>query len=65
MQERQETHKEYNISDIDILTPAFVQTNILKGRFEDMFLLSNIEDGSPLEFSINNTSEKFLDLANS
>ena len=65
MQEKQETHAECNISDLDIFTPAFVQTDILKGRFEDVFPLSNIEDGGPLEFSINNTSEKFLDLANS
>ena len=56
MDEKSQTHAECNISDLDLFTPAFVQTDILKGRYEEVFPLSNIEDGGPIEFSLENAT---------
>ena len=44
---------------------AFVQSDIESGRYEDIYPITKLEDTGPIEFVIDNASDKFLDLNNS
>ena len=58
-------HIECFISDTDLFTPAFVQSDIESGRYGDFYPITKLEVNGPIEFVINNVSDKFLDLNNS
>ena len=53
------------ISDTDLFTPAFVQSDLESRRYEDIYPITKLEDNGPVEFVIDNASDKFLDLNNS
>ena len=58
-------HIECSISDTDLLTPAFVQSDIESGRYEDTYPITKLEDNGPTEFVTDNASDRFLDSSNS
>ena len=58
-------HLDCTLSDTDIFTPAFVQKDIQHGFFEEIFPISKLSDSGPVEFFLENATDKFLDLANS
>ena len=58
-------HTECSVSDTDLSTPAFVQSDIKSGRCKNIYPINKLEDNGPIEFVIDNTSDKFLDLNNS
>ena len=58
-------HIECSVSDTDLFTPAFVQSDIESGRYEDIYPITKLEGNGPIEFVIDNASDKFLDLNNS
>ena len=58
-------HIDCSISDTDSFTPAFVQSDMESGRYEDIYPIAKLEDNGPIEFVIDNASDKFLDLNNS
>ena len=60
----QAAHQECVLSDTDVFTPAFVQTDIRQGVYEDVYPISKLSDNGPVEFVVENASEMFLDLAN-
>ena len=60
----QTPHQECALSDTDVFTPAFVQTDIRQGVYEDVYPISKLNDNGPVEFVVENASEMFLDLAN-
>jgi len=60
-----ENHLDCTLSDTDIFTPSFTQKDIQHGHFEDVFPISKLNDNGPIEFSIENSTEKFIDIANS
>ncbi|XP_066910114.1 uncharacterized protein F54H12.2-like [Clytia hemisphaerica] len=60
----QSAHQECALSDTDVFTPAFVQTDIKQGVYEDVYPISKLNDNGPVEFVVKNASEMFLDLAN-
>ena len=64
MEEKNMKHLECTLSDTDIFTPAFVQTDIEHGTYEDVFPLSKLDDNGPIEFLMENATQKFLDLVN-
>ena len=53
------------ISDTDLFTPAFVQSDLESRRCEEIYPITKLEDNGPVEFVIHNASDKFLDLNNS
>ena len=57
-------HIQCSISDKDLFTPAFVQSDIESGRYEDIYPITKLKDNGPIEFVIDNASNKFLDLNN-
>ena len=65
MDKKDESHLDCTLSDTDIFTPPFVQKDIKHGIFEDVFPISKLNDNGPIEFNIENSTEKFIDLANS
>ena len=65
MDKKDETHLDCTLSDTDVFTPPFVQKDINHGIFEDVFPISKLNDNGPIEFNIENSTEKFIDLANS
>ena len=42
-----------------------MQSDIESGRYEDIYPITKLEDNGPIEFGIDNASDKFLDLNNS
>ena len=58
------SHLECTLSDSDLFTPAFVQSDIEHGYFEDIFPITKLDDSGPIEFLLENATDKFLDLAN-
>ena len=58
-------HIECSISDKDLFTPASVQSDIESGRYEDIYPITKLQDNGPIEFVIDNASDRFLDLSNS
>ena len=56
-------HIECSVSDTDLFTPAFVQSDIESGRYEDIYPIIKLKDNGSIEFVI--VSDKFLDLNNS
>ena len=65
MDKKNESHLDCTLSDTDVFTPPFVQKDINHGIFEDVFPISKLNDNGPIEFNIENSTEKFIDLANS
>jgi len=65
MDKKNESHLDCTLSDTDVFTPQFVQKDINHGIFEDVFPISKFNDNGPIEFNIENSTEKFIDLANS
>ena len=55
-------HIECSVSDTDLFTPAFVQSDIESGRYEDIYPIIKLEDNGSIEFAI--VSDRFLDLNN-
>ena len=58
-------HLQCSISDTDLFTPAFVQSDIESGRYEDIYPITKLKDNGQIEFVIDNASDKFLNLNNS
>ena len=54
-------HIECALSDTDLFTPAFVQSDIESCTFEDVYPLTKLEDSGPVEFVIKNSTDKFID----
>ena len=54
---------ECTLSDVDLFTPSFIQSDIQHGFYEDVFPISKLNDNGPIEFNIGNSTEKFIDLA--
>jgi len=63
--EKQKTHLECSLSDTDIFIPAIVQTDILRSTYEEVYPISKLEDNGPIDFKLENNTDKFLDLSNS
>lgn len=61
---KHQSHNECTLSDTDVFTPVFIQTDIKHGFFNDVFPISKLDDNGPVEFVLENSSEHFLDLAN-
>ena len=57
-------HIECSVSDTDLFMPAFVQSDIESGRYEYIYPITKLKDNGPIEFVIDNASDKFLDLNN-
>ena len=57
-------HIECSVSDTDLFVPAFVQSDIESGRYEYIYPITKLKDNGPIEFVIDNASDKFLDLNN-
>ena len=53
-------HIECFISDTDLFTPAFVQSDIELGRYEDIYPIAELEDNGPIEFVIDNASDFWI-----
>ena len=60
-----QNHEEYHLPDMDLFTPAFVQGDIDSGKFERVYPLTKLEDNGPIEFLVENATEKSIHLANS
>ena len=58
-----ETHLECTLSDADLFTPPFTQSDIQHGVYEDVFPISKLDDNGPIEFNIGNSTDKLIDLA--
>ena len=54
-------HIECALSDTDLFTPAFVQSDIESSTFEEIYPITKLDDGGPVEFTIKNASDKFID----
>ena len=54
-------HIECALSDTDLFTPAFVQSDIESSTFEEVYPITKLDDGGPVEFTIKNSSDKFID----
>ncbi|XP_066930140.1 uncharacterized protein F54H12.2-like [Clytia hemisphaerica] len=65
MDKKDTEYLECTLSDTDLFSPSFVQKDLQNGVFEDVFPISKLNDNGPIEFVIDNATEKFLDLANS
>jgi len=65
MEGKDENHLDCTLSDTDIFTPSFTQKDIQHGQFEEVFPISKLNDNGPIEFSIENVTEKLIDIANS
>ena len=48
-------HIECSISDTDLFTPAFVQSDIESGRYEDIYPITKLEDNGPIESVMHQT----------
>lgn len=57
-------HLECTLSDTDVFTPSFTQNDIQHGFYEDIYPISKLNDNGPLEFLIENATDKFVDIAN-
>ena len=64
MLEKNESHIECTLSDADLFTPSFVQTDVQHGIYEEIFPISKLDDNGPIEFTIENSTDKFIDAAN-
>ncbi|XP_066926649.1 uncharacterized protein F54H12.2-like [Clytia hemisphaerica] len=64
MESKDKSHIECALSDTDLFTPAFVQSDIQSGTFEEIYPITKLEDNGPLEFSIKNATDMFIDFAN-
>lgn len=63
---KNQEHIECSVSDAELFLPSFVQTDLESGMYEDIFPFNNsLDDLGPIEFIIENSTDKFLDLANS
>ena len=62
--ENNESHVECTLSDTDLFTPTFIQSDIINGQFEDLFPITKPEDSGPIEFVIGNSTDKFIDPVN-
>ena len=63
--EKNASHLECTLSDTDLFTPSFVQSDIQHGYYEELFPISNLDDSGPVEFNVDNATDKFIDPANS
>ena len=62
--EKDGNHLECSISDTDIFTPAFVQSDIERCYYEECFPITKLDDNGSVEFVVENASDKFIDLVN-
>ena len=62
--ENNESHVECTLSDTDLFTPTFIQSDIIHGQFEDLFPITKPEDSGPIEFVIGNSTDKLIDPVN-
>ena len=53
------------VSDTGLPSPTFVQTDIEEGQFEEIYPITSLDDAEPVEFSVENNTDKFMDLVNS
>ena len=51
MDDKNETHLECTLSDADLFTPAFQQSDIQHGFYEDVFPISKLDDSGSIEFN--------------
>lgn len=58
-------HIECALSDLDLFTPAFEQSDIESGDYEDVYPITKLEDNGPIEFVLKNGTDKFIDIVNS
>ena len=63
--ENKNKHIEYMLSDTDLFTPAFIQTDIVERQYEDIFPIISFEDSGPVKRFIENNTNKYLDLGKS
>ena len=61
---KDQTHMECNLSDTDLFTPAYVQSDIESGTVEEIHPITSFDDNGPVEFFIKNATDQFIDLAN-
>lgn len=62
---KDENHIEFSISDLDLLSPLFVQDDVEGRLFEGIYPITKVEDNGPIKFVAENSSDKSADLANS
>ena len=55
---------EYLKSELDLFNVPPTQTSVETGTFVEYHLITNIRDGSPLEFDVQGTGSDYIDLAN-
>ena len=56
---------ECGLSNVDLFSPTVIQTDISKSTFEEIYPTTKLEDNGPIDFTIENNTEKFLDFSNS
>ena len=50
-------------SQLDLFTVLPTQTSILAGTWDEYYPISNLLDGSPIEFHVVGTPEEYVDLS--
>ena len=53
-------HIECSISDADLFRPGFTQLDIESERYEDIYPITKVKDKGPIEFIIDNASDKIF-----
>ena len=56
---------ECTLSDLDLFTPPYVQSDVKNGFYEEINPISKLSDGGSIDFFDSNLTEYFIDLANS
>ena len=62
--EKQMKHIECGLSDTDLFTPTIVQTDIVRSTYEEIYPTTKLDDNGPIDFTLENNTEKFLDFSN-
>ena len=57
--------EESSFSELELFKHPVVQSDILNGKFEKIYLITKLEDPGPIEFLIENATDRFLNLRQS
>ena len=57
--------EESSFSELELFKHPVVQSDILNGKFEKIYLITKSEDSGPIEFLIENATDRFLNLRQS
>ena len=57
--------EECSFSELELFKHPVVQSDILNGKFKKIYPITKLEDSGPIEFLIENATDRFLDLRQS